>query len=321
MAVQHLIPLSVVLFSSAKALFFYLQYNVKNFFGELVGSVLSEKSKLINVGGTIEQALVGQYKINSKAVLSEAWSNTKKSRMSINLALLFVLVLGIIVSLVASSFFGGIELILQQAQVPEQKSQALQIINIIVTITIWPFIAGIEMIGVFHAVNKPIHPKMVWGFLNRGSWVALCALLTSILINIGVQLFVIPGIILAALSSLTIPLVVEKKYSPLQAIVTSLRSLRFSLLPLLVIYGFLLMTLLTLVLPMVFLLESNLLLLAILFFLFGLSYLAPLFYNVKGILYREIFGVLCELSGDDEGILEQKTSKNDFTDTDDSFSA
>ena len=140
MAVQCLIPLSVVLFSSAKALFFYLQYNVKNFFGELVGSVLSEKSKLINVGGTIEQALVGQYKINSKAVLSEAWSNTKKSRMSINLALLFVLVLGIIVSLVASSFFGGIELILQQAQVPEQNSQALQIINIIVTIMIWPFI-------------------------------------------------------------------------------------------------------------------------------------------------------------------------------------
>jgi hypothetical protein len=273
---------------------------------------------MVNVGGSVERALTGQYQINTKAVLSEAWANTKRSRMSINLALLFVLVLGTIVSLVASSFFGGIELIIQQAQSVDKNSQALQIINIIVTITIWPFIAGVEMIGVFHAVNKPIHPKMVWGFLSRGSWVALCALLTSILINIGVQLFVIPGIILAALLSLTIPLVVEKKYSPLQATVTSLRSLRYSLLPLIAIYGFLLMTLLTLVLPMVFLLKSDLLLLAIIVFLFGLSYLAPLFYNVKGVLYRDIFGVLCQINDNDKHADSYKHYQND---SDDSFSA
>jgi hypothetical protein len=274
----------------------------------------------VNIGGNIERALTGQYQINSKAVLNEAWGNTKKSRMSINLALLFVLVLGTIVSLVASSFFGGIEQIIQQAQEPEKNSQALQIINIIVTITIWPFIAGIEMMGVFHAVKQPIHPKMVWSFLSRGSWVALCALLTSILINIGAQLFIIPGVVLAALLSLTIPLVVEKRYSPLQAIVTSLRSLRFSLLPLIAIYGFLFMVLLTLVLPIVFLLESNLLLLAVIVFLFVLSYLAPLFYNVKGILYREIFGVLCQVNSENELLNEQNITKKDYTD-DDSFSA
>jgi hypothetical protein len=227
---------------------------------------LSEKPKLVNIGGSIERAITGQYQINSKAVLNEAWANTQNSRMSINLALIFVLVLATIISLVASSFFGGIEQILQQAQDPEQNSQALQIINIIVTISIWPFIAGIEMMGVFHAVKQPIHPKMVWSFLSRGSWVALSALLTSILINIGAQLFIIPGVVLAALLSLTIPLVVEKKYSPLQAIIMSLRALRFSLLPLIAIYSFLFMVLLTLVLPMIFLLESNLLLLAVIAF-------------------------------------------------------
>jgi hypothetical protein len=281
---------------------------------------LSEKPKLVNIGGSIERAITGQYQINSKAVLNEAWINTKNSRMSINLALIFVLVLGTIISLVASSFFGGIEQILQQAQDPEQNSQALQIINIIVTISIWPFIAGIEMMGVFHAVKQPIHPKMVWSFLSRGSWVALSALLTSILINIGAQLFIIPGVVLAALLSLTIPLVVEKKYSPLQAIIMSLRALRFSLLPLIAIYSFLFMVLLTLVLPMIFLLESNLLLLAVIAFLFALSYLAPLFYNVKGVLYREIFGVLCQVNSKNELLTEQNITKKDYTD-DDSFSA
>jgi hypothetical protein len=80
------------------------------------------------------------------------------------------------------------------------------------------------------------------------------------------------------------------------------------------------MVLLTLVLPMVFLLESNLLLLAVIVFLFALSYLAPLFYNVKGILYREIFGVLCQVNSENELLNEQNITKKDYTD-DDSFSA
>jgi hypothetical protein len=100
----------------------------------------------------------------------------------------------------------------------------------------------------------------------------------------------------------------------------SLRALRFSLLPLIAIYSVLFMVLLTLVLPMIFLLESNLLLLAVIAFLFALSYLAPLFYNVKGVLYREIFGVLCQVNSKNELLTEQNITKKDYTD-DDSFSA
>ncbi len=291
---------------------------MQNFFYQLVGYVLSEKIKVVNVGGTIEQALAGKYQINIQAVLSEAWDNIKSSRLSINLSLLFVLVLGTIVSLVVSNFFGGIEHVMQQAQAADHNSTALQIINVVVTMAIWPFVAGIEMIGVTHAVKKPIHPKMVWGYLHRGSWVALCALLTSILISVGLQFLILPGIALAALLSLSIPLVVEKKLSPLQAIVISIRSLRFSLLPLIAIYAILLMCLLMLALPMVLLLKSDLLLLAVIAFLYGLSYLAPWFYNVKGILYRETFGVLCTVNDQDDCATSPSSSGSDF---DDSFSA
>jgi hypothetical protein len=71
---------------------------------------------------------------------------------------------------------------------------------------------------------------------------------------------------------------------------------------------------------MVFLLESDLLLLAVIVFLFALSYLAPLFYNVKGILYREIFGVVCHVNSENELLTEQNSAKKDYT-NDDSFSA
>ena len=253
---------------------------------------MPEKNIMNSIGGSVERAVKGEYSIDVKAILTEAWQLTLKSRMSINLALFLVLIFGMIVSFIASSFFGGIEEVFQDAQA--EGSQALQLINVIVTMAVWPFIAGIEMMGVYHAVNKPTNFKMVLSFLHRGSWVALCALLTSILISIGFQLLIIPGVLLAVMLSLTIPLVVEKKLTPVQAIILSVKALRFKVMPLLGIYLVLSMSLIALIVPILLLVESSLAPIAIMVFLFGLSYLAPLYYNFKGVLYREIFGVFSD---------------------------
>lgn len=269
---------------------------------------MTEKKVIVSIGGSIERAVKGEYSIDVKAVLKEAWQQTLQSRVSINLALFFVLLFGMLVSFVASSFMGGIELVFKDPEL-------LQMINIIVTMAVWPFIAGIEMMGVYHAINKTTHSKMVFTFLSRGSWVALCALLTSVLISIGFQLLIIPGIILAVLLSLTIPLVVEKKLSPMQAIILSIKALRFKILPLLAIYSLLFMALIFLVVPIAALIESSFAPVGIMIFLFGLSFLAPWYYNVKGILYREIFGVYV-----DEDKLNTDLSESPHRDVNDSGS-
>jgi len=214
---------------------------------------LPEKNIIVSIGGSVERAVKGEYSIDVKAVLSEAWQHTLQSRMSINLGLIFVLVFGMIVSFITSSFFGGIEAVVADAQAG--KSEALQMINVIVTIAVYPFIAGIEMMGVFHAINKPTQSKMLLSFLHRGSWVALCALLTSLLISIGFELLIIPGMLLAVLLSLTLPLVVEKKMTPMQAIVVSVKALRFKIGPLLVIYLVLFMSFIALILPIALLIN------------------------------------------------------------------
>ena len=285
---------------------------------------MPEKNIIVSIGGSVECAVKGEYSIDVKAVLSEAWQHTVKSRMSINLALLFVLIFGMIVSYIASSFFGGIELVFEEAQTKD--SQALQMINVIVTIAVWPFMAGIEMMGVFHAVNRPTQSKMALSFLHRGSWVALCALLTSLLISIGFQLLIVPGVLLAVLLSLTIPLVVEKKLTPVQAIILSIKALRFKIVPLLSIYVVLFMALILLMLPIALLIELSLAPLAIAVFLFGFSYLAPWYYNVKGVLYREIFGVFVDENSIDSELVDsinQNTAAKDtdHNGSDDSFSA
>ena len=280
---------------------------------------MPEKNIMNSIGGSVERAVKGEYSIDVKAVFTEAWQLTLKSRLSINLALFLVLVFGMMVSYITSSFFGGIEVVFQDAQA--EGSQALQLINVIVTMAVWPFIAGIEMMGVYHAVNKPTHFKMVLSFLHRGSWVALCALLTSILISIGFQLLIIPGLLLSVMLSLTIPLVVEKKLTPVQAIIISVKALRFKVMPLLGIYLVLSMSLIALIVPIILLVESSLAPIAIMVFLFGLSYLAPWYYNVKGVLYREIFGVFSDENTPTIDSINPTNKDAGHNGSDDTFSA
>jgi hypothetical protein len=284
------------------------------------GSKLSEKQIENQAGVNVEKALQGDYALNVKDILQEAWQSTLRSRMSINIGLCFVLLLGMLVSLVTSSFMGGIEVILKDPS-------ASMLINIVVTVIIWPFIAGIEMMGIQHAYGIKTRALMVFSCLQRGSWVALCALLTSLLISLGFQLLIVPGIFLAVVLSLTIPLVIDKKMSPMQAIKISILSLRFKFFHLFRLYLLLFIALIVLTAPIVLLAESSLGPIAIVLFLFGMSFLAPLYYNVKGIVYREVYGsdtLSLNDTGSHRGTEEQLKKYNNTeksNGSDDTFSA
>lgn len=275
-----------------------------------------DKPAVFQIGGSIEKAVQGEYEIDIKNVLSEAWQLTKTSRAAINIGLSTSIFLGVIVAFIASFYLGGIENVLNDPQ-------ATMILNIVVTLVIWPFLAGVEMMGVLQSIGMKVKATLIFTFLKRGSWVAICALLTSILISLGIQLLVIPGIFLGVTLSLTIPLVVEKKMTPMQAINISIRALRFKFFQILGIYFFLLVIFIALTLPLFILGDSSVAFIAIVLFFFGLSYLAPLFYCVKGILYREIFGLKVAMSKENEHLLSNKTNIENSSDSgsDDIFSA
>jgi hypothetical protein len=78
-----------------------------------------------------------------------------------------------------------------------------------------------------------------------------------------------------------------------------------------------------LLLPFIFLLDTSIAPLGIVIFLIGITFLAPLFYNAKGIIYREIFGISIATS-DDSNIPHNKNnsaSKNIDSGSNDTFSA
>ncbi len=246
--------------------------------------VLVEKQSVIHVGGTLDKAVKGDFIIDQQAIIKEAWQKTLSSRLSINLGLLFIFIFASIIALLVIDSLGGYKVIIEDPQ-------ASMIFNVIVTLFVWPFLAGIEMMGVLHAVGMKTQPKLIFSFLKRGSWVALCALLSSLFVGIGLQLFILPGIFLAVALSLVIPLVVEKKLSPMKAITLSLKSLRFQWFKIFSLYLMLISALIVSLIPLILLGDSNLSVFGGVIFFFSLSYLAPLYYNVKGILYREIFGL------------------------------
>lgn len=252
-----------------------------------------EERSVLQVGGSIDKALKGEYQINIKDVLQEAWRITGKSRIAINLGLLFSLLIGVVVTLLVSSYFGGVELMFED-------KQGSALLNILITLIVYPFLVGVEMMGIFHAVGLKTHSKLIFSFLKRGSWVAICALLTSTLVALGLSLFVIPGIYLSVALSLVLPLVVEKRLSPLKSITLSLQVTRFRWFQIFGIYLVLFLLLIAICLPIVVMANTQLSMIGGVLTLFGLTYLAPMFYNVKGILYREIFGMQLSLANGDQ---------------------
>lgn len=238
----------------------------------------------VQVGGTIEKAEKGEYNLNINAILSEAWESTRSSRLSINIAFIFTIFLAMLLSMIAGHYMGGLENVLAD-------ERATWLLNIVITLIISPFLAGIEMMGVYHAIKLKTHSRLVFAFLSRGSFVAICALLSSSITTLGFQLLFLPGIYLMVALSLTMPLIIEKHMSPIKAMVCCLKATRFQWFKMFAIYFLVSIGLFIVSIPLIMLDSTAYGLLGVVLFVFGFSYLVPLFYNVKGILYREIFGL------------------------------
>jgi len=252
-----------------------------------------EKKSILQVGGSVDKAIKGEYHIDVKAILKEAWALTLASRVAINSGLLFTFSLGLLITFIISAYMGGIEAVYKDQQLGAM-------LNIIVTLVVYPFLVGVEMMGVFHAVGLKTNAKLVFAFLKRGSWVAICALLSSTIVTLGLSLYVLPGIFLGVALTLVLPLVVEKKMSPLKAIVVSIQSTRHQWFQIFALYFALIILLVISLLPLALTAKSSIGIVGVVFFLFSFTYLAPLFYNVKGILYREIFGMQLIVDSDSD---------------------
>ncbi len=220
------------------------------------------------IGGNIESALKGEYQLDVKEILQEGWMLTKQGKSIILQGLLLVFSIGIATFTFIFHWLGIQNL-------DEISPGFRMLIDLSFTILLSPFLAALVMIGISNSIRAVSKPAFIFHFIPKTLILSLAAILVSAIVQLGFILFIIPGIYLLVATSFTIPLVLDKGLTPAKAMITSVKVTTFNWFDFAKIFGF-------------FALLS---ILCLVTFGVALFWVAPYYYNVKGILYRDVFGV------------------------------
>lgn len=223
-----------------------------------------------NDSASIESAMVGNDDFSIGDTLKEGWQRVSGLKgpfwAAAVVVFIFMLVAGLALSAIANVLSltnGTVGLVAQL------------LLQLAIMAAIYPFMAGIAMLGVRRAVDLPISYQEAFAYFAYVSPLVIAGVLMSILMTLGFLLLIIPGIYLSVAYMFTVPLVVEKNLSAWQAMETSRKAVTrhwFKFFFTLLILG------------IIFVLSAIPLGL-------GLIWTYPMLVAVMGILYRDTFGV------------------------------
>ncbi len=222
---------------------------------------------------SIEQALSRGYDFSIGELLGESWQRVKGTKGIIMGGFLVFYVVMLVASFILGGVFGIFSALNQSPATLVIGQLAISMLSSAVA---YPFMAGINMVGIRRAADQPLNFNEIFSHFGRTVPLVITSLLMMLLIYLGMILLIIPGLYLAVAYMLAIPLVVERGLSPWQALEASRKAISQHWFK---VFGlFLLLGLITLVsaIPL----------------LIGLVWSIPLFVIAMGVLYRTIFGVL-----------------------------
>lgn len=223
---------------------------------------------------TIAEALSRGYNFSIGDVIGESWRMVKGTKGIIFGGLVIFYVVMFVATSVLGAILGTLGLL------SEASISAILIgqfvISVLASALTYPFLAGVNMVGIRRAANQPVSFNEVFSGLSMFVPLLVTAVVMTILIYIGSLLLLLPGIYLGVAYMLAMPLVIERGLSPWQALETSRKAISqhwFKVFGLFLVLG-LIMALSMIPLGI------------------GLIWSMPLFIISMGVLYRTIFGVL-----------------------------
>ncbi|AJR08716.1 hypothetical protein C9J03_12235 [Photobacterium gaetbulicola] len=237
-------------------------------------------NKTFQVGGSIERALKGESDLQSLSVLQEAWKITAKNFLTflpavigLFLAQVALLLLGLQVQLGSAAVF--FDAVITGGEMSASVIEAGYMANFWSDVLSAPLLAGVSLMALNHAVGLPSKPS----YLVKGFPFALVSVITVLLSaslqGIANAIFPIFGMLLSMGFSMAIMLVCEKRLSPLKAIQFSLVATLRKLLPM----------------TAIFIVILTMFIISFATAGIGLIWTIPFFFNVKAIIYRNLFGV------------------------------
>lgn len=229
--------------------------------------LVSDKQK-INVGGNLQSSLNGEYTFDLSNLFKNAWELTQLNKWIIIQMTLLTMSIGMLIVIVIFQMM-SIDNI-QQISERTQLSIQLAIMGLLS-----PFIAALMISAVKHSIDEPSRISDITSQLPKTISIAITFLLVTLIVNIGLLVLILPGLYLSIACGFAILLVADKNIPPIQSILLSIRVVNVYWL------DFIKINLLFL------------LLFVLVFLTFGIAliWVAPFYYHVKGILYRDLFGV------------------------------
>jgi uncharacterized membrane protein len=213
--------------------------------------------------GSLEDALAGRYDFQIGDVMREAWAMTSGMKGAFwgGAILLYLGYMG--VALAGALLFKG--------------SGALSVVfNLVLGATAPVLFLGLVAMGVRRAAGLPVAFETAFSSFDKAAPAFIAGLLTTLLTYLGLALLILPGIYLAISYCMTMPLIVDRTFSPWLAMETSRRAITrrwFQYFGLLFMVGLLVFV--------------SAIPLGI-----GLIWSAPWAINVVGVVYRRTFGVV-----------------------------
>lgn len=217
----------------------------------------------------VQRALAGKANVNVFEALKQANELTKGSFATFSFA--GIVVLTIFLTIV---MLGTQALNIEINSVEDMATPEYSLLNFIVILVMSPLLAGLTMMGVNQARKKAIKVFDVFQWLSIAIVIALGALIVSILVEIGLQLFIIPGVYLGITTMFSSALIADKKLTAVSAIILSIRVVN-KYLGQFVLFFFI---------------SLGLFIFAGMTFGVALFWIMPLYFNTKGILYESLFG-------------------------------
>ncbi|WP_028862068.1 hypothetical protein [Psychromonas aquimarina] len=228
------------------------------------------------LGGDIKKSLTEGYQLDFKTLFRDAFVTTKKHYLPLIVACLFTVII------VAVSY----GLIFDDTSSLNETSQ--MVINFIFTsVVMTPLVTGLQMMGVHHSIGVRSKSIDVFNYFNKTLPLALASLIINLLvygINVGLtkalgDSAMLPSLIILLYLNmafcLVYPLIAEKQVEPVLALKLSLKLVNKNLRQF----------------TLLFMILGLLGIASILPYGLGLFVFIPFYFNLMGIIYRQMCGV------------------------------
>ncbi|WP_188009204.1 DUF2189 domain-containing protein [Grimontia hollisae] len=244
----------------------------------------------LHVGGTLENALTGNYTLSVSRVVQEAVKLTQKHFWQFLPATFVLTAAHILIFLLTLIIMQGthnevIQAFIGQRPMTEELMASGRIAVFVATVLTAPLYAGASLMGLSHAIGFRTKPKHIIKGFAYAFAVTLAMSFISALQSFSSQLIPLLGVFLGITFSMTILLICEKRLRPVEAMIVSFRAITKKMITLTMVY---------IVIAALFVFSYATAGLALVWAL-------PFMFNVKGVLYREMFGVGIEVTVSQEG--------------------